>query len=320
MVSLLTTRILSNDKLREATFEEAEEAVETDDDATVWVDVVGRTSEELHHLQECFSLHPLAVEDALRAHQRPKLDDYGSHLFVVFYGLGDTPEEEDDEEFDVFICPKVLITVRDGTTTDLGPVLRRLEADCPPGARAGYLAWALMDEVVDRYFTVVDALEEEIDDLEERVFETPPPQGLQARIFNARKMVIRLRRRVTPMRDILNAMIKRPEISQAVVPYLQDVYDHVLRITDTVDTFRDLISSAHDSYLTEVSNEMNRVMKRFTSWGAILFVSTLIAGIYGMNFEHMPELNWIFGYPMALTLMALATIGLRTWFKRKNWL
>lgn len=317
MVVTLTVRILADGQLHDSTLEDAQRPPEG---ATVWVDVTGRDPEEMGDLERRFGLHHLAVEDSLESHQRPKLDDFGSHLFLVFYGLGEGPDEDDDEEFDVFIAPGFLISVRDGTTTDLAPVLLRLEGRCPDGARAGYLAWALMDEVVDNYFAVIDKLDDELDDIEEQVFTTPRPKDIQQRIFRARKQLVRLRRRIAPMRDMLSALIARNEISAAVVPYLQDVYDHVLRITDTVDTFRDLISSAHDSYLTEVSNDMNRVMKRFTSWGAILIVSTLIAGIYGMNFQHMPELVWRYGYPMALVTMVVTTVGLYWYFRRKDWL
>ena len=314
---VITARILSDGKLRDASIDEALGAPKSD---VVWIDVQGREPDEVHKLAEHYGFHELAVEDALQAHQRPKIEDYGTHLFMVFYGLGGTPEEDDDEEFDVFLTPDVLVTVREGTVTDMGPALRRLKAECPEGARAGYLLWSVLDEVVDNYFGVVDKLDEDIDDLEERVFAVPRPADVHEHIFEARKSLIRLRRRVAPMREILNSLIARPEISRAVVPYLQDVYDHVLRITDTVDTFRDLVSSAHDSYLTEVSNDMNRVMKRFTSWGAILVVSTLIAGIYGMNFEDMPELHWKVGYPLAIGMMVIATLGLYTYFKRKDWI
>jgi magnesium transporter len=314
---MITARILANGELREAP---VEEALECADGSIAWIDIVGRDEGHLGPVAEKLGLHPLAVEDALSSHQRPKLDDYGSHLFLVFYGLGSTPEEDDDEEFDVFIAPQFIVTVREGTTTSLEPVLRRLKGVHPDDVRTGWLAWAVLDEVVDNYFNVVDAIEDDIDDLEEHVFVQPRPSDVQQRIFRARKQLVRLRRRVTPMRDMLSALIARAELSVGVVPYLQDVYDHVLRITDTVDTFRDLVSSAHDSYLTEVSNDMNRVMKRFTSIGAILVVTTLIAGIYGMNFEHMPELHWVYGYPMALGLMVGSTLLLLWYFRHKDWL
>ena len=314
---MITARILSSAGIEEVGLDTAMQA---GDDTVVWIDVVGRQMEEIRKLADHYGFHELAVEDVVNAHQRPKIEDYGNHLFMVFYGLGGTPEEEDDEEFDVFLMPGVMVTVRDGSTTDMGPVLRRLQTDPPEGARAGYVLWAVLDEVVDNYFKVVDALDENIDKLEEMVFEIPRPESLHEHIFDARKGLIRLRRRVTPMRDILNTLISRPGISRAVLPYLQDVYDHVLRITDTVDTFRELVSSAHDSYLTEVSNDMNRVMKRFTSIGAILVSGALVTGIYGMNFHNMPELNWKLGYPFALGSMVALMAVLYWYFKRRDWL
>lgn len=301
----------------EATLDEALASMSTQ---TVWIDVVGRHPQDLALLQQCLGLHALAVDDALSAHQRPKLEDYGNHLFVVFYGLGSSPEEADDEEWDVFITPNVVVTVREGRTTDLAPVLRRLDRDWPEGAKAGFVGWAIMDEVVDNYFTIVDQIDDAVDELEDAVFATPRPPNLQERIFEARKLLIRLRRRVTPMRDILNTLIAHADISRAVVPYLQDVYDHTLRITDTLDTFRDLIASAHESYLTEVSNDMNRVMKRFTSIGAILVSGAIVTGIYGMNFEHMPELDWVVGYPLALATMVALMGALYWFFKHRDWI
>jgi magnesium transporter len=310
---VITSRILTPEGLKEVDLDDAPEG------AILWVDVLGRDPAEIQPLAERYRFHPLAVEDCLSAHQRPKLDDYGDHLFMVFYGLGDSPDEDDDEEVDAFLRPHLMVTVRNGQTTNHDAVIRRL-TNPPEGCRSGFIAWALMDEVVDNYFVVVDKLEDDIDALEEAVFEDERPPDLQRRIYAARKQLIRVRRRVTPMRDILSALMTRPEISKEVLPYLQDVYDHVLRITDTIDTLRDLVSSAHDSYLTIVSNDMNRVMKRFTSLGAILVSATLVAGVYGMNFEHMPELHWAFGYPLALGTMALITVGLWIYFKRRDYL
>ena len=313
----VTARLLIDGALRESSLEEA---LHPPENSVAWIDIIGRDPQEIAPVAEALHLHPLAVEDALSAHQRPKLDDYTQHVFLVFYGLGMRPDEGDDEELDAFISKDFLVTVRDGTVADLDPMLRRLGGECPDGARAGWLIWAMLDVVVDGYFGVVDTLEDDIDILEEQVFMIPRPVDVQARIFRARKELIRIRRRISPLREMLSALIARPELSRAVVPYLQDVYDHVLRVTDTLDTFRDLVSSAHDSYLTEVSNDMNRVMKRFTSLGAILVVTTLIAGIYGMNFDNMPELHWRFGYEYALGLMVASTILLYWYFKRRDWL
>jgi magnesium transporter len=186
----------------------------------------------------------------------------------------------------------------------------------------GFLVWAFLDVIVDRYFEVAERFDDRLDEVEEIVFSTTRSEDIPKEVFDLRRSMVHFRRAVAPLREVLAAMLRREAecIGEAAIVHLQDVYDHVLRVTDWIETQRDLLTGLLEADLAVVSNRMNQVMKRMTSWGAILLGSTLIAGIYGMNFRDMPELRWSFGYPAALGSMALLTIVLYAWFKRRDWL
>jgi magnesium transporter len=186
----------------------------------------------------------------------------------------------------------------------------------------GFLLWSFLDVIVDRYFDVADRFDDRLDEVEEIVFSADTGDSIPREVFDLRRGMVHFRRAVAPLREVLAQLLRREAegLGDEAIVHMQDVYDHVLRVTDWIETQRDLLTGLLEADLTVVSNRMNQVMKRMTSWGAILLGSTLIAGIYGMNFKNIPELNWTFGYPAALGSMLALTIFLYTWFKRRNWL
>jgi magnesium transporter len=290
-------------------------------DQLVWVDVAGPDEPDLAMLQDEFSLHPLAMEDVRERHQRPKLEHYPTHAFLVAY----TAERR---EVDIFIGPTWLITVReDDTATEpsfMDGARKRFERTRPEHATVGFLLYIVLDELVDGYFSRNDQVEDEIEDLENRIFAEGAidERTIQEELFNVRRQLLVYRRLAVPTRDVLAALLRKEVewVDDNAITHLQDVYDHVLRAIDMVDNHRELMGNAVDAHLAIISNRMNSVMKRMTSWGAILLGSTLVTGIYGMNFKHMPELGWILGFWWALGLMAFITIAGYFWFKAKDWL
>jgi len=290
-------------------------------DQLVWVDVAAPDEAELDLLQEEFSLHALAMEDVRERHQRPKLEHYPDHAFIVAY----TAERG---EVDIFIGPTWLITIREddaeGTPSFIDAARKRFERTRPEHATVGYLLYVVLDELVDGYFSRNDEVEDQLEELENRIFAEGrfDERLIQQELFDVRRRLLTYRRLAVPTRDVVAALLRREVewIDDNAVTHLQDVFDHVLRAVDMVDNHRELMGNAVDAHLAIISNRMNSVMKRMTSWGAILLGSTLVAGIYGMNFDHMPELHWQYGYPFALSIMAFITVVGYLWFRAKDWL
>ena len=228
----------------------------------------------------------------------------------------------------MFIGPHWVVTVRgknaDGQEWKVGNVEARLARTCPTDPQVGFLVYSILDELVDGYFDSIDASEDLLESLEDRIFNEAiaDERNVQQRLFNVRRGLLVFRRAVFPLREVLASLLRREVawIDDATVVHLQDVYDHVLRAIDLLDGQRELMGNAVDAHLAIVSNHMNMVMKKMTSWGAILLGSTLVAGIYGMNFVHMPELKWHYGYAYALALMATITVVGYWYFSKKDWL
>jgi magnesium transporter len=291
-------------------------------DQLVWVDVCSPDEADLALVQDEFSLHALAMEDVRERHQRPKLEHYSDHAFLVAY----TAERR---EVDIFIGPSWLITVREDDTPEepsfIDGARARFERTRSEHATVGFLLYVILDELVDGYFTRNDEVEDELEQIEDRIFTEDGPvdeRAIQQQLFDVRRRLVVYRRLAMPTRDVLAALLRREVewVDENAITHLQDVFDHVLRAIDMVDNHRELMGNAVDAHLAIISNHQNRVMKRMTSWGAILLGSTLVAGIYGMNFEHMPELDWVFGYLFALAIMLTITVAGYFWFKSKDWL
>jgi magnesium transporter len=317
---VITARCYPDGTVREIDPADVSEAIKIDDQL-VWVDLVAPDDADLKVVQEEFSLHPLALEDVRERHQRPKLEHYPDHAFVVVY----TAERR---EIDIFVGPTWLVTVRQGDTSEetafLEGARRRFERTRSDHVTVGFLLYVILDELVDGYFTRNDEMEDRLEDLENEIFSEEPntERAIQEELYDVRRRLLAYRRLAMPTRDVLSALLRGEVewVDQNALTHLQDVYDHVLRAIDMVDTHRELMGNAVDAHLAIISNHQNRVMKRMTSWGAILLGSTLIAGIYGMNFEHIPELAWGLGYPFALAVMATITGVGYWWFKRRDWL
>jgi magnesium transporter len=292
----------------------------------VWLDAVEPTDEELGQLQETFGLHRLSIEDSRRWGQRSKVEFYPEYIFLVSHGLKlDASDELVDSEIHLFARQGAfVITVRRRPMFDFGPAAKRMQAERMEHEGIGLLLYLFLDEIVDGYLDTIDRLEDLSDDIEERVSAEDAEagsEGLAQDIFELRRTVVRFRRLAVPMREVLDLLMEAEGlVTPALMPYYRDVLDHTIRVTELVDNIRDLLTAARELQLAQVSNRLNVVMKKVTSWGAIILLPTLIAGIYGMNFKEMPELRWSVGYPMALGLMAVSAFVLYRVFKRRDWL
>jgi magnesium transporter len=290
--------------------------------ALLWVDAEDPTETEMKTLAEEFSLHPLAVEDTLHRDQRPKVEIYKDYFFLVLHSLSVEGEEIRDSEIHAFVGPGYLVTLRFAPAFGIAPVRKRWEQHPElTNEGGGYLLYVLLDEVVDDYFAVIERFEEASEVIEEAVFADEPEADLQEEIFRLKKQVLQFRRRVMPLREVLDLLQEGMGlVTERLRPYYRDVADHTIRVLEFTDNVRELLTTALEAHLSQISNRLNQVMKSVTSWGAIILVPTLIAGIYGMNFRHMPELHWVWGYPMSLALMALSAFALFRMFRRRGWL
>jgi magnesium transporter len=320
----ITCRLYKDGILKEKAFDPARVSdLLQEEGARVWLDVEDPTDDELTMIGEEFGLHPLSVEDTRHRGQRAKVEFFEKYFLIVLHALSlDQKDELIDSEIHAFAGHRYLLTLRYAPAFDVSEVLgrwdRRPEHTSEGG---GFLFYALLDEIVDGYFNVVERFEDLSEDIEDRVFGERPDPDIQEAIFRLKRKVVTFRRLVIPLREVLDLIQEQSDfVTPMLVPYYRDVADHVIRTLEFVDTIRDLLTTALEAELSQVSNRMNEVMKTLTSWAAIILVPTLIAGIYGMNFIHMPELNWRFGYAWALGLMVASGLLLYRMFKRRDWL
>jgi magnesium transporter len=297
-----------------------------EDGSLVWVDVDGPTLEEAAQLGEEFGLHPLALEDALSTHQRPKLERYEGYVFVVAYAA----EMGDDgraamHEVSMFVSRRYVVTIRHGGRFMMDTVRERVDRS-PSLVRGGasHIAYAVLDAIIDGYFPIVESYEERIERAEDALIGegSANPSGSLGDAFQIKRDLLGFRRAVAPLRDVLSRVvhIDQTVLGEDLDAEFRDLYDHVLRVYDELDTQRDLLTSILEAHLSVVSNRLNQVVLRLSSWAGIVLVPTLIAGIYGMNFRSMPELHWRLGYPYALGLMAVSSAVLWWRFRRAGWL
>jgi magnesium transporter len=294
-------------------------------DTVVWLDLAQPTRSDLDVIVEEFGLHELAVEDALTEHQRPKLDKYADHMFLSSYvaRLDHTTAELTVSEVAAFITPRALITVRKSADLDLQPLLGRWDSGANNAASGvGYLLHGLLDLLVDGHFDAVQQLDEQIEALEDVLFDTQPrSQELQRRSFEMRKSLVLLRRVVLPMREVVNTLLRRDLdiVDERMAPYYQDVYDHVLRAAEWTESLRDLVSTILETNLTLQGNRLNEVMKQLTAWAAILAVTTAVTGFYGQNVPY-PGFGKTWGFYSSLIILLALTGGLYAGFKKRGWL
>jgi magnesium transporter len=296
-----------------------------EDDACVWLDYCEPTVAELATVAEELQLHPLAVEDAVNEHQRPKLDRYDSHLFISAYGLKlDTQSGElVTSEVGVFVTKNALVTIRKDEGVDIDGVLARWdESEQLVHHGVAFLLWGLLDYIVDGHFEAVQSLDAEIEALEDLLFDdTPRDHEVQRRSYELRKSLVLLRRLVLPMREVVNSLMRRDldVLDQAMAPYYQDVYDHVLRATDWTESLRDLVTTILETNITIQGNRMNLVMKKVTSWAAIIAVPTAITGFYGQNVPY-PGFSAHWGFWFSTALIVVVSVSLYLAFRRRDWL
>ena len=296
-----------------------------DEGVTIWLDLRDPDRDDLAVLSDEFGLHPLAVEDAVNEHQRPKLDRYRGYLFLNAYGarLDTGTGELATSELAAFVTPRALITVRKDDGLDIGAVVDRWDAS-PDLAKfgVGYLLHGLLDYVVDGHFEAVQSLDDAVELLEDQLFaDVPQDLTVQRRSFELRKSLVLLRRIVIPMREVVNALM-RPDlhvVGDEMMPYYHDVYDHVLRVAEWTDSLRDLVTSILETNLIIQGNRLNVITKKVTSWAAIIAVPTFITGFYGMNVPY-PGFSRPVGLATALAIMVISGLVLYFVFKRRDWL
>jgi magnesium transporter len=296
----------------------------TGEEDFVWVGLHDPSEEELESVATVFSLHRLAVEDAVKAHQRPKLEPYRDGLFLVLKTLWYVDENDAVEtgEINLFVGRNYIVSVRHGEGTELHTARIDLENQTSVlGHGPSAVVYAICDHVVDGYERVATSLMEDVDEVETSVFSTDRTQDSQ-RIYVLKRELAEVRRAVNPLREPMKRFASGsvPFVTERSAPFFRDVADHVVRVSESVETLDSLLSTAFDAHLAQISVQQNEDMRKISAWVAIAAVGTLVAGIYGMNFANIPELHWHFGYYYALALMAGSALGLWVLFKRSGWL
>lgn len=320
------TRLYRNGVLEAEGFPIADVSDYIEDPAvTVWFDLCRPTAEDLAAISEELGLHPLAVEDAIHEHQRPKLDRYDSHLFVTAYAVrlaADTGVLS-TSEVAAFVTPNALVTVRKNDDFDIDRVMARWDNSADLAKQGvGFLLYGLLDYVVDGHFDAVQLLDERIEALEDELFSGSAKDGdMERRTFEVRKSLVMFRRTVLPMREVVNSLLRRDLhiVDEAMSPYFQDVYDHVLRATEWTESLRDLVSTIRETHLTMQGNRLNVIMKQVTSWAAIIAVPTAVTGFYGQNVPY-PGFSKPIGFWESTIVMIVLSIGLYTWFRKRDWI
>jgi magnesium transporter len=291
----------------------------------VWIGLHDPPPELLKQIQAEFGLHDLAVEDARVAHQRPKLEQYGDSIFVVLRPALLSPDEQRIElgETHLFVGPRYIVSIRHGATPSYAEVRKRCESTPALLAKGpGFVLYAIMDFVVDQYFPIVDLLGDKLEQLEDEIFSETFNRTTVHRIYDLKRNMLEIKRAVSPLVDVCNRLMRfdQPLIPEDTRPYFRDVYDHAIRINEHVDTLRELLTGALEAHLSLTAVAQNDAMKKLAGWAAIIGVPTMVAGIYGMNFKYMPELEWPYGYPAVMVVMLASCGYLYYRFKRSGWL
>lgn len=322
---MVRTRLYRGGKLVEGGYsiEQLSELI-PEKNVTAWADFTSPTAEDLSVIEEELGLHHLAVEDAVHGAQRPKLDRYDTHLFLVAYAVSlDTVSGQlRTSEVQAFITPHALVTVHE-PEFDMDRVVARWDESAGLAKHGvAFLLWALLDEIVDTHFSTVQQLDAEIELIEDVLFDDRPrDKEVQIRSFELRKSLVLMRRVVLPMREVVNTILRRDLAmsSPAMAPYFQDVYDHVLRATEWTDSLRDLVSTILETNLSIQSNRMNMIMKKVTSWAAIIAVPTAITGFFGQNIP-FPSNGTVLGVWLSFGLILVTSVVLYLGFKKRDWI
>lgn len=294
------------------------------EDKFVWIGLHEPDEELLRKVQQEFNLHDLAIEDAHNAHQRPKMESYGDTLFIVLRTAQINKQQHIDfGETHFFLGKNFIVTLRHGSSIAYREVRSRCESTPQLlGKGPGFALYAVMDSIVDQYFPVIQALEQELVQVEDKIFGEKPSRETTERIYQLKRELLEVKRAISPLTDICSRLMRFDIklIPDDTRPYFRDIYDHTLRINEMLDNTRELVTAALEANFSLTSISQSEVSKKFAGWAAIIGVPTMVAGIYGMNFEHMPELNWSYAYPIVLTTTFAICIGLYYFFKRSGWL
>jgi magnesium transporter len=312
------------DEFPDAGFEDIQRCMANN--SVTWINVSGiHDLAIIETIGKLFSLHPLLMEDIVNTHHRSKIDDYENYLFLVLKMVFQEPGDPSllFEHVCLILGPDYLISFQEREGDVFGPVRERLTKAKGRIRKSGadYLAYALMDMLVDHYYVVLEQMGEAIEDIQEEALEKPTSKTLNA-IHDARHQVVFLRKIIWPMRELIGTLLrgKSDLFGEDIMVYLQDVYDHVIQVIDTVETYRDLLSGILDTYMSSVSNKMNEIMKVLTVIATLFIPLTFLAGVYGMNFKYMPELEWPYAYPGFWILTVIVLSLMIWWFKNKKWL
>jgi len=296
-------------------------------DCFVWVALFEPSQEELDQMAEEFGLHELAVEDARHGHQRPKVEEYGESLFAVLHPVELETDEDGNETFnvgevDIFVGPNYILSVRHRTKIGFSAVRARTERE-PELLKhgAGFVFYALIDNVVDRYFPILDALETRLEQLEQRMFAAPASRRQIEDLYELKGRLMTLKHAVAPLMQAVGKPYggRVPHLCQGTQEYFRDVYDHLARINSAIESSREMLTTAIQVNLALIGISDNEVTKRLAAWGALITIPTLIAGVYGMNFKLMPELNWEWGYWYAVGMMVVVDVLLFFRFRKARW-
>jgi len=314
-------------QFQECEAKKVEECFPFKDKPTVtWINIDGiHQVEIIEKIGKLFDLHPLLLEDIVNTGQRPKMEDFGDYIFIVLKMLhyDEKDKEVKAEQVSLILASNFVISFQESEGDVFNPIRERIKSGKGRIRKMGadYLAYSLMDAIVDSYFIILEKLGEEIEDTEGELVTNPTSETLQA-LHNLKREMIFLRKSVWPLREVVSVLerVESALINKTTLIYLRDVYDHTIQVIDTIETFRDMLSGMLDIYLSSISNRMNAVMKVLTIIATIFIPLTFIAGIYGMNFKFMPELEWHWGYPAALLVMVIIGVLMLIYFKRSEWL
>jgi magnesium transporter len=292
-------------------------------DCFVWVALKDPEMGELEAMQKEFGLHDLAVEDAQQGHQRPKIDEYGHSLFAVLQMVENGDEELNVGEVGIFVGANYVLSVRHRAKQGFVDVRRRCEEE-PELLRHGaaYVLYALMDAVVDRYFPVLDAIDTELEQVEEKIFAKNTERASIEALYEIKRKLTTLKHATEPLLEAVGRLYggRVPQLCLGLQDYFRDISDHLVRLNQSIDSLRDMVTTAISVSLSLITLQENEVTKRLAAYGALIAVPTLIAGIYGMNFQYMPEIQWVHGYPVALLLMAFIDLYMFFRFRKARWL
>jgi magnesium transporter len=292
-------------------------------EGTLWFDFDTPDEKELKFLEHEMHIHHLTMEDIVQQNQRPKIETFEGYVYLAIHALIRKDDVDiEPAEVDLLIGPNWVVMVRYGPIpglTESSTLSERIDLALSRGA--DFLLYTIVDQIVDSYFPMVDAMEEEIDSLEDKLVQHTELKDMN-RLLTFKRSLVHIRRAVAPQREVFNQLTRHdcPMVRPEYTVYFRDVYDHLIRISEELDGLRDILSGALEVHLSSISNQLNVTMKRLTAWGTIFVIVTAIAGIYGMNFETMPELKWKYGYPFALALMVATSMGLYFYFKKKDYL